>query len=155
MHFRSQLLDRWHPSGIAVISGTVLLYWHDSLCRYVRTTTVVEVSINAAFVLVGFVATAQAIIISVANEEFTKRLEKVGGISEVNRHSMESIIWSVAVLVSGGMILAIENPQSRLLWGSLTSIWAATCLAALVSAYRLLDLQQVILQGVNKFRQNT
>jgi hypothetical protein len=149
------IFERWHPLFIGAIIAIFHLFF---LSRYTlpfpksgETKDLLSAIISLSGITIGFLATAQSIILSLGNNRVIKFL-KGGDGKKYNlliNYLMDAIVWSffLAVLSSIGILF---NPKIQECWNSpIFSLWILVLITATLSYYRVIRIFSKLLRSNN------
>lgn len=133
-------VERFAP-WIAALAAFSLKFWVLPDLKPAKLSDLLSTSANVAGVAVGFLATGQALLCSLANNSVIETLRKYGLFERMLSFFSSAILWCLCLLVF--TTLSYWTDLDKVPW--LFSIWCGNWAGALVSALRVIDLFKRIL----------
>lgn len=115
-----------------------------ALTKGFRDIFISAITINA--IVVGFLATAKAILISIQNSVVVKWMKDTGTYETTIKYFMDAILLSMWCAVWSMFLLLIDfnNPVKYILWW--ISVWVFVFVYAILSTYRIIRIFSKVLR---------
>lgn len=146
-------IERWYPLIvgilIAIIHHLVLRKYSFPLGSPGEVKDLFSAVVNLSAITIGFLSTAQSILLSMGNNRIIKQLKLQGGKKYIRliNFLMDAVSWSffLAIISTIGLI---ANPKFQELWNSLYfSFWLFVLVTTALSYYRIIYLFSKILRS--------
>lgn len=143
--------ERSYPYLFALMAG-VLAYRFGTSNLYAGMENAIGEVVSASSIIVGFLATAMAIMMSIGDNPILKRLKEAGSYKRILGY-LWAAAFSALALVAVSVVLkfASNTPHfdgSIRQWS--TALWMALAVLVLFSSYRSIHLIYVLLRHLEK-----
>ncbi len=104
----------------------------------VRVRDVLEPSLNVSAIVIGFMATAKAILFSIGHRRVVKQLRKTKYYEDIVDYLKAGIRWAFVLAVTTVIYILFDLPPSNGLWSIvLTSCWVFIAVTMGFSCHRV------------------
>ena len=141
--------DNYYPLACgAIISfaylGLFSFYPKFALAKGFRDIFISSITINA--IVIGFLATAKSILISIQNSEVVKWMKETNTYETTIKYFMDAILLAMACAVWSMFLLLIDfsNPVKYILWW--IAVWVFVFVYAMLSTYRIIRIFSKVLR---------
>lgn len=144
-------VERWYPFvggalvGVALSLSGVIKNLHDG-----PTQTLMGHGINVAAIAVGFLATAQSVLVSIERSRVVELMRESGYYEDLLDYLLDSVkLWFVVAFASALLVLTV--PSLREPWRSLAlSGWFGLVAWAALAGYRVIAFLGAVLRRTQK-----
>jgi hypothetical protein len=142
-------IEQYYPVVCGAIAGFAylglfLLYPKFSLTNRFRELFVASITINA--ISAGFLAAAEATIISINNSKVIVWMKDTGVYETTITHFKDAVVLSLSCAVLSMLLLLIDfnNPVKYIIWG--ISTWFFGFTYSVLAMYRIINIFSKVLQ---------
>lgn len=130
-------LERWWPYALTAI-GTALWYWPLNAAFPANATDLMLATGPTAAVLVGFVATVMAIVLTITGSPVFRALRKAGYHHDLFRYLFEAALWGMVFLSLSLIGFFVSTEKATPVW--FEAAWVAAAFATLWTFVRVFQI---------------
>lgn len=147
----SQTIERWYPYTLSLVITTFYLYFHRLIDVTSTAKALFPVVTSISAIAVGFLLTAQSIILSMDERSVIKGLKQGGVYGHMVGYVVIAVNWSfVTTIVTGtGMVLSLHVNASGWMFSFIfAGIWVFITATAVMCCYRVIRIFSAILKQI-------
>jgi hypothetical protein len=130
-------IERWWPYGITVV-GVAVWFWILGAAFPENSTDLMLATGPTAAVLVGFVATVMAIVLTITGSPVFRTLRKAGYHNDLFRYLFEAALWGTTFLCLSLVGFFVATEKVTPLWFEVC--WVTVAMATLWTFVRVFQI---------------
>ena len=149
MEWLGERWERWYPALGGLIAATTYFFAFRDVPLPKASKEILGGVVNVSAIAVGFLATAQSIIVSLGGKRMVRMLRQSGHLSALGSYLTHAIAsaFMLAVLSVAMLVLDLDQPSNLnpLAISSIVAVWVMTATASVLACFRVLRLLADIL----------
>ncbi|MDE0404714.1 MAG: hypothetical protein OXI53_05320 [Nitrospira sp.] len=149
----SEAVERWYPYALGLVITIFYFCFHQVLDATSTAKALFPVVTSISAIAVGFLMTAQSIILSIDQRSVIKGLKQGGVYGHLVGYVVEAARWSFAttIVTGAGMVLSLHvNVSDSMLSVIFTGAWIFITTTAAMCCYRVIRIFSKILRQLAK-----
>ncbi len=149
----SETIERWYPYVFGFVITILYFYFHRLIDVLSTAKVLFPVLASISAIAVGFLLTAQSILLSMDQRSVIKGLKQGGVYGYLVGYVVQAIYWSfgTTIVTATGMVLSLHvNVSDRVSFVIFTGVWIFFTTTAVMCCYRVIRIFSKILRQLAK-----